>query len=560
MPLINRLKALSVSNIMVLVTTLVALLPISILGAHLYHSAWENSWREIEEKHQLLAQNLAMPLATYVNDHMSMLSILAETIPMIGIHAKKAQPLLAKTLSRMQGFRSLILMDMHGGIISSVGADVDFTDANVGIMAKDHCYLKARNTGKTILSIVRPHPITRKPSLFMGGIVRDQKNKPIGVLLGELKIDYIEKIRRQVKFGKKGHSAIVDQSGQVLVHPNPAWMAETKDLSKWPIVKDMLAGKTGVTSFYSPFMKGNMVAGYAAVPDIGWGIMVPQPESEVAEQVNIIMRSHLIWGIAGLIIAILLALVVSRWVTQPLDRLAKASRHLMQNGLEGNFPSVTKKSPKEINQLGTVLRTLISSLQLSRDEVHELNESLQQRVDDATQQLREVNMRLEVAAQSDYLTEIANRRYFENCLQQALSRRTGDVSNFCVMLIDIDHFKHINDTYGHAAGDVVLNQVARILERGMRSGDLVARYGGDEFVAYMRCNREIGFQRAEEIHSAIENGTVQWNGMSIHITASVGMYCRVLDSKIEINDVLHQADEAMYVAKRQGRNRVIDIG
>ncbi len=559
MTLINRLRALSVSRIMLLVTVLVALLPVLILGFHLYNSAWENGWREIQEKHQLIAQNLAVPLATYVNDHKGMLSIMSETIPMIGLQRKNVQPLLDKTLSSMQGFRSLILMDMHGKIISSASIGAKFTNGFANSMANEKCYLKVRETGKWKISKVKPHPITKQPSIYMGHAIRNKDNKIIAVLLGEIRIDYIETIRKQVKFGKKGHSAIVDQTGHVLVHPNAKWMAETKDLSDWPIVKKMMAGETGVTSFYSPFMKGNMVAGYAAVPEIGWGIMVPQPESEVAAQVNTLMRSHIIWGVTGLIIAILLALVVSHWVTGPLDKLAKAGRALMQNGLEGNLPSIRSHSPKEIKQLGTVLRALISSLQSSRDEVHGLNDSLQQRVDDATQQLREVNERLEVAAQSDYLTEIANRRYFEDCLQQALSRRSGDIDHFCVMLIDVDHFKQINDSYGHAAGDAVLNQVARILERGMRSGDLVARYGGDEFVAYMRCSREIARQRAEEIHAAIENSTVPWEEKSIHITASIGLYCQVLGINEEIKDVLQHADKAMYSAKRQGRNRVIDI-
>ncbi len=559
MTLINRLRASSVSRIMLLVTVLVTLLPILVLSFHLYNSAWENGWREIEEKHQLIAQNLAMPLSTYVNDHKGMLAIMAETINMLGLRDRKIQPLIDKTLTSMRGFRSLILLDMKGKILSSASIGAQYTKAFNDVMANEKCYLRVRGTGEWALSRVKPHPVTGQPTLFMGHAVRNNKGNIIGVLLGELRIDYIEKIRKQVKFGKKGHSAIVDNMGHVLAHPNKSWMAEIKDLTSWPIVQKMMAGETGVTSFYSPFMKGNMVAGYASVPGIGWGIMVPQPESEVAEQVNTLMRQHIIWGITGLVIAIVLALVFSHWVTGPLNKLAKAGRELMREDLDGNLPPIREDSPKEINQLATVLRALISSLQVSRNEIRGLNDSLTQRVDEATSKLREANERLEIAAQSDYLTDIANRRYFEDCLQQALSRRSGDIAHFCVILIDIDHFKQINDTYGHAAGDAVLNQVARILEREMRSGDLVARYGGDEFVAYMRCPHEIGRQRAEEIHSAIENSAVVWEGKTIQITASLGLYCQALSVNEAIKDVLQHADQAMYAAKKQGRNRVIDI-
>lgn len=557
MPLVNRLKSLSVSKIMLLVTVLVAMLPLAILGVHLYNSAWKNSWREIEEKHQLLARNMATPISTYVSDHRAMLNILTETLPATGIEKETARPLLSKTLSHVNGFRSLVLMDVSGNVIIAAGNV--FKEQNVRVMANNKAYRTVLKSAKWWLSDVMPHPITGKPSLFMGDVVRNKQNVPIAVLLAELKIDYIEKLRSQVKFGNKGHSAIVDKTGHVIAHPNKEWMAETKDISSWPIVKNMMAGKTGVTTFYSPFMQGNMVAGYASVPEFGWGIMVPQPESEVAEQVNTLMHSHFIWGGIGLIVAIILAILLSRWVTHPLHKLTIAGHSLMKNRLDGNLPAVKNHSPKEITQLAAILRTLISSLQSSRKEVEEFNKSLQQRVEAATSQLRDANSRLEEAAQSDYLTELANRRYFEDCLQQVLSRRSGDVDQFCVMLIDIDHFKQINDTYGHAAGDMVLNQVARILENSMRSGDLVARYGGDEFVAYMRCNRDIGLQRAAEMRTAIEKRAVQWNGKSIHITASVGMCSRRLNQEMKLDDVLHFADEAMYMAKRQGRNRVIDL-
>ena len=560
MALINHLRGLSVSRLMLLVTILVALLPVSILGYHIYQSAWDNSWREIREKHQLLAQNLATPLQTYVEDHKGMLAILAENIPLLGAASKTtATRLLENSLRQMNGFRSILYLDMNGRILAQASQGVKLTQIQQDLFATEKCYLQTRKTGLWSMSKVKRHPVTRQPTIFMGQAVHAVDGSVIGVVLGELRIDLIEAIRKKVKFGKRGHSAIVDQTGQVIAHPNPKWMSEIKDISDWPIVQSMIAGETGATSFYSPFMKGNMVAGYASVPGINWGIMVPQPESEVAENVNQLIFSHFIWGVIGLIIAIVLALALSRWITGPLNTHAVAGRELMHNGLKGNLPSVRNNAPVEITQLGTVLRALISSLQASRDEVHKLNESLQERVDDATRKLREANERLEEAAQHDYLTDLANRRYFEDSLKQALSRRTGDVEHVCVMLIDIDHFKQINDSYGHAAGDAVLNRVARILERGMRSGDLVARYGGDEFVAYMRCSRDIGLQRAEELHKLIAQASINWEGKSLYITASMGLYCQAIKPNVELSSILHNADDAMYQAKRQGRNRVVDI-
>jgi len=550
---------MSVSRLVLLVTILIALLPISILGYHVYNSAWDNSWREIREKHQLLAQNLAVPLRTYVEDHRIMLTMVGETIQLMAMQDEAHTTMLLKqSIAQSRGFNSLVLLDTKGHVMAHANRGNPYDESKFAVFAGEKCYQTVLGRLDWAVSKMKRNPITNAPTMFMGVPIFNAKQELQAVILGELRIDVIEDIRRRVKFGKLGHSAIVDQTGHVIAHPNPKWMEEIKDISDWGIVQQMMAGKTGVTTFYSPFMKGNMVAGYAAVPEIGWGIMVPQPESEVAEHVNSLMMSHLTWAVVGLILAVILAIAISRWVTGPLNRLASAGKDLMMNGLNGDFLSNRRvHGPAEVRQLCTVLRALITGLQSSRDQVHELNDNLQRRIDEATLKLREANEQLEDAAQHDYLTELANRRYFEDCLQQTLSRRSGDIDTVCIMLIDIDHFKQINDAYGHAAGDIVLTQVARILERSMRSGDLVARYGGDEFVAFMRCTPNIAHSRARELREAIDNSSVQFNGKAIHITASIGLHCQHLQPDLDINNVMNAADNAMYLAKSQGRNRVV---
>ncbi len=160
-------------------------------------------------------------------------------------------------------------------------------------------------------------------------------------------------------------------------------------------------------------------------------------------------------------------------------------------------------------------------------------------------------------ALSDELTGLPNRRAFVSRLRDAIAARGGP--EFAVTVFDIDHFKEINDYYGHAGGDAVLNHVARILERQMRSEDLVARYGGDEFVAHMRCERDIGLERAQQICQTIEQCGIPWQDKTIHITASIGLYCQSLHKRTEITELLLRADHAMYHAKKKGRNKVVDV-
>lgn len=559
--MLEQLRSKSVSKQVLLVTILVALLPITILGYHIYQSAWDDSWREVREKHQLLAQNLAVPLQNYVHNHRGFLQMTAQHVAMQNVRSREdATSLLRTSLHNMTGFRSLVQLDMQGRIMGYVQSGSAPTAAmDVQVFATEQCYRKTRDSGEWSISRVKRNPLSGEPTIFMGQPIYSVGGKMIGVLLGELRIELIEAIRARVRFGERGHAAFVDQTGHVIAHPDTLWMEEIRNLSDWPIVQSMLIGKTGVMSFYSSYMQADMVAGYATVPGIGWGIMVPQPQAEIAARVHGLMLSHLLWAMAGVLLAVALAILLARWIIAPLDQLARAGRGLMQDGVQGNLPAVRSDAPREVRELGAVMRDLIAGLQGSREEISKLNASLQKRVDEATCQLRESNSKLEKLARRDSLTELANRRHFEHSLVQALSRRSGDVDEVCIMLLDIDHFKQINDIYGHAAGDAVLNHIARVLEQGMRAEDLVARYGGDEFVAYMRCTHEVGLQRAREIRQAIDQYAVSWNGRNIHITVSIGMYYQTLQEDIDVNELLDNADNAMYEAKRQGRNRVVEI-
>ena len=307
-----------------------------------------------------------------------------------------------------------------------------------------------------------------------------------------------------------------------------------------------------------------MVAGYASVPEIGWGIMVPQPKKEIEEQVYTLIRSQFAWGGIGLILAVLLAVPLAHWITRPINRLASATDDLEDNDYNGSIPPISEYVPREVNKLDHGFRKVISGLQQSREEVNELNQSLQIKIEQATQKLREANSRLEHLAKSDHLTELANRRHFEKTLNDLLNREDDAQEPLCLMLIDIDNFKDINDKYGHAAGDAVLIQIAPILKMNMRPNDLVARYGGDEFVIQMNCASEVGMIRAREIRNYLQNYEFEWQGTKIKTTVSIGLLHP--DSKnagevkkYDIETLLQKADVAMYNAKKKGRNTVVQI-
>jgi diguanylate cyclase (GGDEF)-like protein len=165
------------------------------------------------------------------------------------------------------------------------------------------------------------------------------------------------------------------------------------------------------------------------------------------------------------------------------------------------------------------------------------------------------NRRLEHTAQTDMLTELPNRRFGMNALAQAWQASCRHGQPMAVMLIDIDRFKDINDTYGHAFGDIVLKAVGRTILSSARKDDSVCRLGGEEFLVICR-NTDLHavFDTAERLRKVIESLEIQIGDTCVHIEVSIGVACRETEMTRE-DALVDAADKALYAAKNSGRNR-----
>lgn len=168
------------------------------------------------------------------------------------------------------------------------------------------------------------------------------------------------------------------------------------------------------------------------------------------------------------------------------------------------------------------------------------------------------NRRLEQLAQTDPLTRTLNRRALQERLAAEMERVRRYNTTVSLLLIDIDHFKSVNDTYGHLAGDDVLVEVSAMLQRVVRAVDLVSRYGGEEFVIVLPETAAPGAEAfAERLRELIEGHTfVQPRGGSIRVTTSIGVASFPGFGVESVEDLLQAADQALYRAKAEGRNRV----
>jgi len=173
--------------------------------------------------------------------------------------------------------------------------------------------------------------------------------------------------------------------------------------------------------------------------------------------------------------------------------------------------------------------------------------------------LEEVNERLRHLATVDALTGIANRRRFDEVLDSEWKRAIRDAQPISVLLLDVDHFKNYNDTYGHDVGDKVLKQVAATMQGSVRPGDFVARYGGEEFsVVLPATDTASAMIVAERLRRAVENSEVDHGdgATKSHVTISVGIATGIARRDAEPQPLITLADGALYDAKHAGRNRV----
>lgn len=158
----------------------------------------------------------------------------------------------------------------------------------------------------------------------------------------------------------------------------------------------------------------------------------------------------------------------------------------------------------------------------------------------------------------DPLTQVFNRQYFDAQITSELSFAVRHGSELSVLLIDIDFFKKVNDTYGHLGGDAVLKSVAEILLKELRTEDTLARYGGEEFVVLLRGISLADAQRAaERLRSAVERARVRYAEHSIAVTLSIGCASAADVKEPSPELLIDLADQRLYSAKRTGRNRVV---
>ncbi len=365
-------------------------------------------------------------------------------------------------------------------------------------------------------------------------------------------------IREVVDFPQDGvQSMFVDRAGAVQAHRDPRFVdfhSLTKDIKAKKTIyglidddegrntlsammQDVADGRSLVRSSYMRIGGHDYLVGVGYLDRLGWFNVTLMDIDQIVDWRMFAPIALLLAAILVGVVA-LLSLLFRRSVLDRLERVERGIRFMQA----GDFSNpIHDDSPDEIGRLSRAFGDLAESIGTQTGVLEKL--------------VSERTEKLEHLASLDPLTEISNRRGFIRRFGQEKKRRLRRGRHLGLLLIDVDHFKTINDSLGHDLGDRVLLEFSRRISSALSSHDICARWGGDEFIILLAdCNAKSLEAMAERLLNAFRQASLPiQNGGTLSLTASIGGY--LVKAEDELPKAAERADAALYAAKREGRNR-----
>jgi diguanylate cyclase (GGDEF)-like protein len=377
--------------------------------------------------------------------------------------------------------------------------------------------------------------------ITLAEVIKSSDNRPLGILAVKIDLASIHEILKQKTVGSVDEIYITDSRGRLIVSsrvnleasPAPRVAADLPAAADRPAAPDE----------YVNFRKHPVVGIAARIPATE---LTAVAEMDKAGAYADIMRLRTITVVLVFILLLTmgaLAYVLGQTIAGPLNQLSSEAGRVAAGDLNVDIPV---RGTSEISYLTQVFNHMVSSLQRGRKEIAQAHEALMEK----NRQLHELSI-------TDGLTGLFNRKHLMDLFDMERTRNIRYHVPFSVLIADIDHFKRINDTYGHLAGDAVLRRIADTLNHVVRECDHVGRYGGEEFLIILPNSDAAGaMEVAQRVRQQVSQVRFYNDGKEISLTISVGVaQCTEADDSAEA--VLGRADDALYRAKANGRNQVI---
>ena len=399
--------------------------------------------------------------------------------------------------------------------------------------------------------------------VWINTVVRGDKFRKIGLAgTGFELTDFINTLVHSHEPGLT--TVLIDSEGGIEGHPDDRYMKHNSNLRgamKKITIYDLMRDTTDQKHLSEAIKRIEMrssetevvfvsvegrpyLAGVSQIEDIGWYVIVLADLSQVVH-VRDFIPLIIVTILSLLVFLLIISVSVNKMILRPLSSLSTSSEQIAK----GNYRvAIQARTGDELGQLANTFNRMA---QMIKDQM----ENLEERVAQRTAELTEMNMLLDQHARTDPLTGLGNRREILRQVETEISRSKRFKRTFSIVLLDLDEFKNVNDSYGHAAGDLVLREISQKIREVVRSIDTCGRWGGEEFLLVLPETDLSGAIRvAENLRKAVQTLDINIDQFTIHITLSAGV--SEYQPGQSTDDCIKQADAALYRAKRAGRNRV----
>jgi diguanylate cyclase (GGDEF)-like protein len=346
----------------------------------------------------------------------------------------------------------------------------------------------------------------------------------LGVLAARLNFKGIERLLSSLVAGGDGRLVVVRPDGQPIASLGGTFMALPEATLR------RLEQANGAAVAYDAPDGVAVLGAMAEVPRTDWKVVAEIPASTAYADIRRLRNTTVLLVLVLLLVVGSLAHGLGLLIVLPLERLSRAANRVAGGDLDVDVPA---SGGGEVSQLAGVFNDMV-------------------------RRLREGRAELERLSVTDELTGLVNRRRLTTELQREVQRSDRHGRTFAVLMLDVDRFKHFNDTYGHPAGDAVLKRVARILGDNARDVDTAARYGGEEFLVILPETAADGAALvAERIRGSMEGDRFTPDGGSAEVSVTVSIGYAVFPEHARTPEtMIEAADQALYRSKEGGRNRV----
>ena len=470
------------------------------------------------ETNRVYAQKLASTADSYLHEAFQILGYSAEQVRTKMDDEQVLNQETERLRLQNQMFNSVVItnskglvlsvsppsIEIKGEILTSIGAK-EALAKKTPIISKPYEAM----TGRLIIFI--SHPIFSESNEYLGmiaGTIYLKEPNAFKTLLGE-------------HYSKDGsYVYVVDSEGRVIYHQDPSRINDI--VTKNKVVQAVTSGKDGAQLVENT--KGvKMLAGYSAVASTGWGVVAQKPlEVALAPSFDRV-QEVIIKSVPLMFVSIIIVLWAAARIANPLQQLAS----LTEESLDKKNVEGLKSVSGWYFEAYSLKNALVRSLSFLHGQVSFFKDQ----------------------STVDPLTGITNRRTMDSMLAEWLASKVPHV----IILLDLDHFKSVNDTYGHAVGDKVLQFLAKKMESVAREGDVCCRYGGEEFVMLLpNTTVEEATLVAEQLRKTLAD-TVSPCGRPITLSAGIAAYPAMASTT---EALIEAADDALYLAKQEGRNQV----